>query len=100
MPQYNDTKYGSLEETLNAIGKAAFVRFYYDFKDATIPTDILAEKILRESEDRILIIMLRIIFTEHFLCANVLNPYKGLNEIGPFHRWGSRFTGRCRSPNL
>ena len=49
MPQYNDTKYGSLEETLNAIGKAAFVRFYYDFKDATIPTDILAEKILRES---------------------------------------------------
>ncbi len=49
MSQYNDTKYGSLEETLNAIGKAAFVRFYYDFKDATIPTDVLAEKILRES---------------------------------------------------
>lgn len=49
MTQYNDTKYGSLEETLNAIGKAAFVRFYYDFKDATIPTDVLAEKILRES---------------------------------------------------
>ena len=36
MPQYRDTKYGSLEDTLNAIGKAAFVRFYYDFKDATI----------------------------------------------------------------
>ena len=49
MSLYNDTKYGSLEETLNAIGKAAFVRFYYDFKDATIPTDVLAEKILRES---------------------------------------------------
>lgn len=49
MSQYNDTKYGSVEDTLNAIGKAAFVRFYYDFKDATIPTDVLAEKILRES---------------------------------------------------
>lgn len=57
MPQYNDTKYGSLEETLNAIGKAAFVRFYYDFKDATIPTDILAEKysekvLVRDQHDR------------------------------------------------
>lgn len=49
MSQYNDTKYESFEETLNAIGKAAFVRFYYDFKDVTIPTDVLAEKILRES---------------------------------------------------
>ena len=49
MPRYNDTKYGSVEDTLNAIGKAAFVRFYYDFKDTTIPTDVLAEKILRES---------------------------------------------------
>jgi hypothetical protein len=49
MSQYKDTKYGSLEDTLNAIGKAAFVRFYYDFKDTTIPTDVLAAKILRES---------------------------------------------------
>ncbi len=47
---YNDTKYINIESTLNAIGKAAFVNFYYDFKDTTITTDVLAEKIYRESE--------------------------------------------------
>ncbi len=44
-----DTKYESLEATLSAIGKAAFVSFYYDFKDAAMPSDVLAEKIFRES---------------------------------------------------
>ena len=44
-----DTKYVNLEATLNAIGKAAFVSFYYDFKDASMPADILSEKIFRES---------------------------------------------------
>lgn len=47
--EYKDTKYTNLENTLNAIGKAAFVNFYYDFKDASIPADELAEKIFRES---------------------------------------------------
>lgn len=49
MSQSFDTKYNSLQETLSAIGKATFVRFYYDFKDASIPFDELAAKILRES---------------------------------------------------
>lgn len=44
-----DTKYVNLEATLSAIGKAAFVSFYYDFKDATLPSDVLSEKIFRES---------------------------------------------------
>ena len=48
--EYNDTKYTNVNETLNAIGKAAFVNFYYDFKDTTIPTDILSEKIFRENK--------------------------------------------------
>lgn len=38
---YNDTKYINLEATLDAIGKATFVNFYYDFKDTEIPTDVL-----------------------------------------------------------
>ena len=44
-----DTKYISLEDTLSAAGKSVFVRFYYDFKDATISDDILAEKLFREN---------------------------------------------------
>lgn len=28
-----DTKYINLDKTLNAIGKAVFVQFYYDFND-------------------------------------------------------------------
>lgn len=47
--EYKDTKYLNLESTLNAIGKAAFVNFYYEFKDASMPADELAEKIFRES---------------------------------------------------
>lgn len=41
----NDTKYSTTEETLKAVGKTAFVEFYYDFKDTSIATDILAKKI-------------------------------------------------------
>lgn len=49
MQQYNDTKYGSLEAALSAVGKATFVQFYYDFQDVTIPVDVLAEKLFLES---------------------------------------------------
>lgn len=47
--KYRDTKYLNLEATLNAIGKATFVNFYYDFKDTSMPADELSEKIFRES---------------------------------------------------
>lgn len=47
--EYRDTKYLNLVSTLNAIGKATFVNFYYEFKDASMPADELAEKIFRES---------------------------------------------------
>ncbi len=47
--EYKDTKYLNLESTLNAIGKATFVNFYYEFKDTSMPADELAEKIYRES---------------------------------------------------
>lgn len=44
-----DTKYVSLEDTLRAAGKSVFVRFYYYFKDTTIPYDVLAEKLYNEN---------------------------------------------------
>lgn len=44
-----DTKYSDLESTLKAVGKSVFVKFYYDFKDTSISTDELAEKIYREN---------------------------------------------------
>lgn len=44
-----DTKYADLDSTLKAVGKAVFVKFYYDFKDISIPIDALAEKIYREN---------------------------------------------------
>ncbi len=47
--ELKDTKYANLEATLNAIGKAAFVNFYYDFKDTSITPDVLSEKILKKS---------------------------------------------------
>lgn len=47
--EYRDTKYLNLEATLNAIGKATFVNFYYNFKDTSMPVDELAKKIFRES---------------------------------------------------
>lgn len=43
--QVGDTKYESLEKTLKAVGKATFVRFYYDFKDTRISEKEVAEKI-------------------------------------------------------
>lgn len=45
----SDTKYTNLDKTLSAIGKAVFVKFYYEFKDTTIPNEQLIEKILREN---------------------------------------------------
>lgn len=42
----HDSKYESIEKTLSAIGKATFVQFYYEFKDTTISTEELAQKIL------------------------------------------------------
>ena len=42
----HDSKYESIEKTLSAIGKATFVQFYYEFKDTTIFTEELAQKIL------------------------------------------------------
>ena len=45
----NDSKYQNLEANLNAIGKAVFVNFYYDFKDMTVSTEVLAEKLLRDN---------------------------------------------------
>ena len=47
--QYGDTKYESLEKTLKAVGKATFVRFYYDFKDTRISEKEVAEKIYKSN---------------------------------------------------
>ena len=47
--QYGDTKYESLEKTLKAVGKATFVRFYYDFKDTRISEKEVAEKIYKNN---------------------------------------------------
>jgi len=44
-----DTKYEDLNKTLAAVGKAVFVKFYYDFKDFSVPKDELAKKILSEN---------------------------------------------------
>lgn len=44
-----DTKYTDLNTTLSAVGKAVFVNFYYDFKDAALPDKELAEKLLKEN---------------------------------------------------
>ena len=46
---YNDTKYSTLEETLKAVGKTVFVEFYYDFKDTSISTDVLAQKLYQNN---------------------------------------------------
>ena len=42
--QHGDTKYESLEKTLMAVGKATFVRFFYDFKDSRISEKEVSEK--------------------------------------------------------
>ena len=44
---FGDTKYESLEKTLKAVGKATFVRFFYDFKDTRISEKEVAEKIYK-----------------------------------------------------
>lgn len=49
MQSVSDKKYISLEETLKAAGKSVFVRFYYDFKDMTIPQDLLSQKLFAEN---------------------------------------------------
>lgn len=66
----NDTKYSDLDNTLKAVGKAVFVRFYYDFKDASISIDELSQKIYRKnpharsSQQRFRISRARHIFSE------------------------------------
>lgn len=45
----SDTKYQSIEATLNAIGKAVFVNFYYDFKNKSLSTEKLAERLVIEN---------------------------------------------------
>lgn len=44
-----DTKYEDLNKTLAAVGKAVFVKFYYDFKDSSLSKDELSKKILLEN---------------------------------------------------
>lgn len=42
---YTDSKYSHIEETLKAVGKTTFIDFYYDFKDMSVATRDLAQKI-------------------------------------------------------
>lgn len=44
-----DTKYEDLNKTLATIGKAVFVKFYYDFKNSSLSKDELFKKILLEN---------------------------------------------------
>lgn len=44
-----DTKYVDLNITLSAVGKVVFVNFYYDFKNAALSNNEIAEKLLREN---------------------------------------------------
>lgn len=44
-----DSKYTDLNTTLSAVGKAVFATFYYDFKDISIPDEVLACKIHTEN---------------------------------------------------
>lgn len=44
-----DSKYTDLNTTLSAVGKAVFATFYYDFKDISIPDEVLARKIHTEN---------------------------------------------------
>ncbi len=44
-----DTKYIDLNTTLIAVGKAVFMNFYYDFKDASLSDNVIAENLLREN---------------------------------------------------
>lgn len=49
MQNSSDIKYNCLEETLKAVGKAVFVKFYFDFKDMTISREQLAQKLFFEN---------------------------------------------------
>ena len=49
-----DTKYIDLNTTLSAVGKAVFVNFYYDFKNASLSDTVIAEKLLRENPNLII----------------------------------------------
>lgn len=40
-----DSKYKSINDTLSAIGKATFVKYYYDFKNRDLSTEELSRKI-------------------------------------------------------
>ena len=44
-----DKKYEDLNTNLAAVGKAVFVNFYYDFKDASTPIEDLAQKIFTQN---------------------------------------------------
>ena len=44
-----DRKYEDLNANLAAVGKAVFVNFYYDFKDASMPIEDLAQKIFTQN---------------------------------------------------
>lgn len=44
-----DNKYIDLNTTLSAVGKAVFANFYYDFKNASLSDNEIAEKLLKEN---------------------------------------------------
>lgn len=46
-----DTKYIDLNTTLSAVGKAVFVNFYYDLKNASLSDNAIVEKLLRENSN-------------------------------------------------
>ena len=46
---YKDSKYLQIEETLKAVGKTTFIDFYYDFKDTSVATRELAQKIFNRN---------------------------------------------------
>lgn len=47
--EYMDVKNTEIGDLLKAVGKAIFIDFYYDFKDTSITTRKLAEKIFKNS---------------------------------------------------
>lgn len=47
--EYRDSKYSQIEETLKAVGKTTFIDFYYDFKDTSVSSRDLAQKIFNSN---------------------------------------------------
>lgn len=45
----NDTKYADVKSALEAVGKAVFVDFYYDFKNTSMPFEVLRDKLYTEN---------------------------------------------------